>query len=455
MNDQDKQLLKQRYQEEKERGVKFFPDIIYKDTIVAFSVFILLVGLAAFVGVSQEPPADPSDTSYIPRPEWYFLFLFELLKYFPGQIEFVGTVLIPGAAILALLLLPFLDRRIKRHPLNRPLATAVMTAIVVLMAGLTLQAALTTPAQPEAVGQTFAERVAAGQDLYSTYCTECHGPEGEGGEIKGVEGLEGTFMKPIRSRDVLYTRTDETIYNVIEYGQPSFGMPAFGMASGGELNRQQLEAIVAFVRSWDDRVVIEVPKAAIPELAAGELPDYEAHVQPIFKRYCVSCHREGNAKQNYRLTSYQSALESGDHAPNIIAGDLNSNLMRMLNREEIDAGGPMPPSRALDPKYVDIIRRWIEAGALPVRPAVTPTVTATEVISGTPAAPISPLGTAEALTATLSVTPTETTITGTQLFSPTVLEVTTAVFTPGVQGVSGTLPAPVTPGTVLTDTEAP
>lgn len=455
MNDQDKQRLKQRYQEEKERGVKFFPDIIYKDTIVAFAIFILLIGLAAFVGVSQEPPADPSDTTYIPRPEWYFLFLFELLKYFPGQIEFIGTVIIPGAAILALLLLPFLDRRLQRHPFNRPLATAVMTAILVLMAGLTLQAALTTPEQPEAAGQTFAERVAAGQDLYSLYCTECHGPEGEGGEIKGVEGLEGTFMKPIRSRDVLYTRTDETLYNVLEYGQPSFGMPAFGMANGGELNRQQLEAIVAFVRSWDDRVVVELPKAVIPELAAGEIPDYETHVQPIFKRYCISCHREGNAKQNYLMTSYQNVMESGDHAPNVVGGDLNSNMLRMLNREKIDAGGPMPPSRALDLKYVDIIRRWIEAGALPVRPAVTPTLAATEAISGTPEAPISPLGTPELATATLTITPSETAITGTLPLSPAVLEVTAAVFTPGLQGVSGTLTAPVTPETVVTGTQGP
>ena len=115
MNDQDKRIIHKRFAEEKAKGVKFFPDIIYKDTLVAFSLFILLVALAMFVGVAKEPPADPSDTQYIPRPEWYFLFLFEMLKFFPGKIEFIGTTVIPGLAVLVLLLLPFIDRSAKRH----------------------------------------------------------------------------------------------------------------------------------------------------------------------------------------------------------------------------------------------------------------------------------------------------------------------------------------------------
>jgi len=84
VNEQDKKLIEERYEEEKAKGVKFFPDIVYKDTIVSFAIFILMVALAMFVGVPEEPPADPSDASYVPRPEWYFLFLFEMLKFFPG-----------------------------------------------------------------------------------------------------------------------------------------------------------------------------------------------------------------------------------------------------------------------------------------------------------------------------------------------------------------------------------
>ena len=370
VNDQDKQRIHARYREEKERGARFFPDIIYKDVVVSFAIFILLIGLAAFAGVPGEPPADPSDATYVPRPEWYFLFLFEMLKFFPGQVEFIGTLVIPGAGVLALLLLPFFDRRLTRHPLRRPLASGIMSAVVVAMIALTVRAVATTPRQPETFGASYAERLTAGEDLYLTVCAECHQPAGEGGEVKGVEGLEGRVLEAINSRDVIYTRTDETLTNVVDYGQPDRGMPPFGVANGGQLTVQQTGAIVTFVRSWDDRIVVEAPKETILPLAEGEIPDYETHVQPIFKRFCVACHRPGKAQQNFLMTDYQSVMTSGDHAPNVIGGDPACNLLRMLNREDVpEVGGAMPPTRPLDPKKVDVIVRWIEAGALAVRPA--------------------------------------------------------------------------------------
>jgi len=402
VNERDKQLIERRYEEEKAKGVKFFPDIIYKDTIVAFAIFILLVALAMFVGVPGEPPADPSDSSYVPRPEWYFLFLFEMLKFFPGQIEFIGTAVIPGLAVVLLLLLPLFDRSIKRHPRSRPVATIIMSVIVLGMVGLTIRAVLTTPLQAEAVGLTYQEQVAGGQELYIEHCAECHGEEGEGGIVEGVEGLEGTYLEAINSEDFLYTRTDETIFLVTEYGQPNLGMPAFSLAFGGELNNQQIDAIVTFIRSWDDRIVIE-EDVAIPALAEGEIPDYETHVFPIFKRRCLSCHREGKEKGNYIMTTYDAVMTSGDYAPNVIGGDLNSNLIRMINREEIEAGGPMPPTRPLRPEEIDVITRWVEAGALPVR--VDTGLEATEGVTDTLEAP----GVEATQVLTGTVEPTDTT----------------------------------------------
>ncbi len=385
MNEQDKEIIQARYKEEKAKGVKFFPDIVYKDTIVAFAIFILLVGLAVFVGVPEEPPADPSDSNYVPRPEWYFLFLFEMLKFFPGKIEFLGTAVIPVLAVLLLLLMPFIDRSIKRHPRSRPVATIIMSLVVVGMIALTLRAVLTTPPQAEAVGLTYQEQVAAGQQFYLEHCAECHGEEGEGGLVEDVEGLEGTYLEAINSEDYLYTRTDETTFQIIDYGQPNLGMPAYGLANGGELTTQQIDAIVTFVRSWDDRIIIEEDEGAVPALAEGEIPDYETHVFPILRRRCLSCHREGKEKGNYIMSDYESVMNSGDYAPNVIGGDLSSNLIRMINREEIEAGGPMPPTRPLRPEEIDIITRWVEAGALPVR--VETGLEPTEAITGTLEAP--------------------------------------------------------------------
>jgi hypothetical protein len=203
--------------------------------------------------------------------------------------------------------------------------------------------------------------------LYSVHCVECHGPEGEGGEIVGVEGLEGVVVKSISSRDEMYTRSDQTFYDIIDYGQPDLGMPPFGLGYGGELSRGEIDAIVTFMRyTWDDRVEIPEEAAqagAIPELGPDEVPSYEVHLEPIIKRYCVSCHRPGKKNNNYLMRTYQEVMETGDHAPNVIPGDLNSNNILMINRQEIEAGGPMPPTRALQPEIIEIFERWVEAGA--------------------------------------------------------------------------------------------
>jgi quinol-cytochrome oxidoreductase complex cytochrome b subunit len=83
VNEEEKQRYKERYKEKKADGEMFFPDAIAKDAVVSLGIFILLILLVILLGVPNEPPANPSDSSYIPRPEWYFLWAFQLLKYFP------------------------------------------------------------------------------------------------------------------------------------------------------------------------------------------------------------------------------------------------------------------------------------------------------------------------------------------------------------------------------------
>lgn len=368
MDEQQKESYLKKYKQDKSQGVKFYPDIIYKDLLASFAIFVLLVGLAIFVGVKPEPPADPSDSAYIPRPEWYFLFLFELLKYFPGQLEWIGTVILPTIAILALFLLPFYDRSPFRHWKKRKLAVGVMGTIVLAIVALTVIAAVSTPPQEETnLATSLSESILLGGDLYSVHCVECHGADGEGGEIKGVEGLEGVVLKPINSQDEMYTRSDDTLYTIIDYGQPDLGMPPFGVGYGGELRRGDTQAVVNFMRyTWDDRAEIpeEVTQAsAIPTLAPNQVPSYVEHIQPIFKRYCISCHRPGKKNNNYIMRTYEEVITTGDHAPNIISGNLESNTLLMLDRQEIEAGGPMPPTKALKPELIDIISRWIVAGA--------------------------------------------------------------------------------------------
>jgi len=396
VNEEQKQQYKEKYSQEKQKGVKFWPDIIYKDLVITLALFIILVILATWIGVTQEPKADPSDSTYVPRPEWYFLFLFQLLKYFPGSLEWLGTTIIPLIAVLALFLLPFFDRNPRRYWKSRPWAIAIMSVSVVGIVALTVLAVVSTPPQEVTgtIAGTISEQIIAGQDLYSVNCTECHGADGEGGEIKGVEGLEGVILKPINSKDEMYTREDDTLFNIIAYGQQDLGMPPFASAFGGALGPSDIDAIVTFMRyTWDDRV--EMPEeaaaaGAIPILAPGEIPSYEVHIFAIQKRYCVSCHREGKKNNNYIMDTYENTLNTGDHAPNLIASDLMCNTMQMLNRVEgLEAGNPMPPTKALPPELVAIYEAWIMAG-MPNTAADAAALSAPAPTAGSTEVPVTP-----------------------------------------------------------------
>ena len=149
MNDETKKKINARYQRELNKGERFWPDSIYKDLIVSLGIFILLILLASFVGVAAEPKADPSDTSYIPRPEWYFLFIFKFLAIYGqipilGKIEWIATVLIPGIAVGILTLVPFIEKRPDRHYGKRILPISIMIIMVVGAVLLTLTSEVPT-----------------------------------------------------------------------------------------------------------------------------------------------------------------------------------------------------------------------------------------------------------------------------------------------------------------------
>ena len=454
MNDETKKQINERYERELDKGERFWPDTIFRDLVMSLGIFVLLVLLATFVGVPVEPKADPSDTSYIPRPEWYFLFLFKFLALYGqlpviGKIEWLATVLIPGIAIGVLTLMPFIEKNPKRHYSKRILPISIMIIMVVGIVLLTLMSEIPTVSEdgsallgtlqtvagifiplaayillfafknntrlmlwttglaaaamilvsgtvlalaPEKadeeteVATTLVDQIAAGQDLYSVHCTECHGDDGSVAIIEGVEGLEGEKITPINSRDVLYTITDSAMIEVIAYGRPNAGMPPFGKTYGGELTKGEIDYITIFMRyMWDDRFEAPEIKPLFPPLAEGEVPSYDVHIQPIVKRYCISCHRAGKDNNDFLMTTYDEILNTGDNAPNnVIAGDENSYLLLTIqehpildvNGEEII--GVMPPTRALKPDIVNVFLLWImngmpqtasEAGALSTTPA--------------------------------------------------------------------------------------
>src|SRR5713226_2820332 len=119
---------------------KFYPEQAFRDTVAIFAAFAILFVMAAAVHVPLEELADPTDTTYVPRPEWYFLFLFQTLKLFKGPLEMIGSVVLPTLAIFALVLVPFIDRGRMRKVTQRTFAAAVVCLAAIGWTSLTVAA---------------------------------------------------------------------------------------------------------------------------------------------------------------------------------------------------------------------------------------------------------------------------------------------------------------------------
>lgn len=120
--------------------VPFFPHWMTVDASLGVGMLFLLIGLAWFRRAPLEFPADPTSTDFIPRPEWYFLPLYQMLKYFPGPLEPLAALVLPGLLIGGLALLPFLDRGEERRPWRKPLITSLALICILLVAVLTVLA---------------------------------------------------------------------------------------------------------------------------------------------------------------------------------------------------------------------------------------------------------------------------------------------------------------------------
>jgi ubiquinol-cytochrome c reductase cytochrome b subunit len=171
------------YAAEKAAGKPFWA-ALFKDAVVALVVLLVVFALAALVGAPLEVRADPNSTGYVPRPEWYFLDLFQMLWYFTGDQEPLLIFLVFTAAAAVFLLVPFLDRGSARHPRQRPIAMALTGLVVAGIVGLTYLGATATPAgvvQISATPGMTAPQLAGLKVFNAQGCTSCHQIHGVGG----------------------------------------------------------------------------------------------------------------------------------------------------------------------------------------------------------------------------------------------------------------------------------
>jgi menaquinol-cytochrome c reductase cytochrome b/c subunit len=184
LNTREKEQYLREYSILKNQGKPFFPYAIAKDGAMACVTLAVIITLAVVLGAELGPKADPTTTTYTPRPEWYFFFLFELLRVVkPPALVFLATVGIPTICLVLLLLLPFYDRGPERHPLRRPIAMTAGIATVAAMAYLTVLGALAGP--PSEISLKTKPEFKKGQEVMAASgCLGCH-KVGENGNTLG------------------------------------------------------------------------------------------------------------------------------------------------------------------------------------------------------------------------------------------------------------------------------
>jgi menaquinol-cytochrome c reductase cytochrome b/c subunit len=261
----ERRAAHQRYKEDVERrGKAFFPHAMYHDTVQSLVVSVI-IGLAivwyydadgtepGILGPHFTDEADPGTTDFIPRPDWYFYFLFYLLRIFKWpETVVIGTVGIPTIALVVLFALPFIDVRRERRITRRPVAMVAFVLTVIAMGTLTYKGATATEALgsqlvqavPEwAETQGFEDNEAAieGARLFAASgCAQCHTYLGVGSANLGAPDLTEIGAT---GRGIEYFKG--YVANPSEFGNPV--MPRYGEEFGGSMDDEQLTQIATFL----------------------------------------------------------------------------------------------------------------------------------------------------------------------------------------------------------------
>jgi len=218
VNQREKEEYLREYAILKAQGKPFFPYAVAKDGAMACIVMAIIIAMSLVLGAELGPKANPTTTTYVPRPEWYFFFLFEVLRVIkPPSLVGLATIGVPTLCMILLFLLPFYDRSPERRPERRPIATVTGIAVILAMGFLTYSGAnagsptvieAATPARvTQAGGSALVEYEAGKKVVAQSGCLACHkigenGNSGPGPDLSHIasrlprQGIARTLVNP-------------------------------------------------------------------------------------------------------------------------------------------------------------------------------------------------------------------------------------------------------------------
>ncbi len=314
---------------------KFYPRQVFKDTVAIFVAFAILFVMALVARVPLEQLADPTDTSYVPRPEWYFLFLFQTLKLFTGPLEVVGAVVLPGLAILTLILVPFIDRGRMIQVTRRTFAISFVLLGVIGWTGLTLAAVKSTPKEaamevdysaPTDWMQLSPEEMAGVAYFREENCISCHSV-----------GDRGNSVGPDLTRNTIHK---DAAWMIQHFKRPSAMRPGSSMPPI-QLSDAQLNSLAAFLLKLNPDNATALSNA--PDFATEGALVYQAN-------HCGSCHMVNGVGMKVGpplngLSKRQSRSWVEEH---------------FANPQKLSPGSIMPPYK-LSPKDMESLTSYLFA----------------------------------------------------------------------------------------------
>ncbi len=386
-------------------GDPFFPKVPFQAIFYIAATFAVLIFLALTNPAPLQEPADPLNHALIdPRPEWYFMFLLQLLKYFQGPFIPIGTVIIPTLLVLLLLLLPFYDRNWARKAARRPVGVASMSAGMIIIFFL-MWGGLGFPkpnfsTTSTVAGGTISPDVAA---IFTAHCETCH----LNGVVSGGVNLTSfsTLMAsaPSSGGTVITPgdHKDSTLWKVIQpgSGQPGgarmpLGGPYLtdaqvgtiatwidGLGKGGSTSSTTSTTSTSAVSSAAPTTVTtssttststSVGTSSASTTAGGGTTgapvSFKNDIATIFTAHCAACHLNGVSLGGLSLASYAtlqkggsefsgSIVKAGDHAHSLLWEKVQSTAP-WPGGSRMPLGGPY-----LSDAQVQTIATWIDQGA--------------------------------------------------------------------------------------------